>query len=80
MSNKHLIVAKMTKKERGASPDARSTYLGLRIALLVETSNAESPTYDVYNNPMSDCWPSEVKSQCGFTIHLKGRPRCFVFD
>ena len=32
-------------KKRGASPDARSTHEGLRIAQLVETSNAESPTY-----------------------------------
>ncbi len=31
-------------KKRGASPVTRSTYLGLRIALSVETSNAESPT------------------------------------
>ena len=36
------------QKKRGASPDARSTHEGLRIARIVETSNAESPTY-VYN-------------------------------
>ncbi|MDY4538416.1 MAG: hypothetical protein SPD82_03630 [Prevotella sp.] len=30
--------------KRGASPVTRSTYLGSRIALPVETSNAESPT------------------------------------
>ena len=32
-------------KKRGACPVARSTHEGLRIAQLVETSNAESPTY-----------------------------------
>ena len=36
-------IATYTKK-RGASSVARSTYLGSRIALSVETSNDESPT------------------------------------
>ena len=40
----------ITNKKRGARPDARSTLLGLRIALPVETSNVESPT------PMCDIY------------------------
>ena len=35
-------------KKRGASLVARSTHEGLRIAQLVETSNAESPTNVIY--------------------------------
>lgn len=38
------IMSYYIHKKRGASPVTRSTYLGLRIALSVETSNAESPT------------------------------------
>ena len=33
------------QQKRGASPATRSTHEGLRIAQLVETSYAESPTY-----------------------------------
>ena len=38
------VVYLIFRFKRGASPVTRSTYLGLRIALSVETSNAESPT------------------------------------
>ena len=38
------VISSRFRFKRGASPVTRSTYLGLRIALSVETSNAESPT------------------------------------
>jgi len=41
-----------TKEKRGASLLPGPRYKGLRIALSVEPSNAESPTNDAYINPI----------------------------
>ena len=59
-------------KKRGASPVPGPRSKGSRIALLVEPSNAESPTL-MYNTiaHLSDGYNN---------LHLKGRSRCFGFD
>ena len=56
-------------KKTWSQPDARSTYLGSRIALLVETSNAESPTpMNIYITlqGIEVC----TNSQCGLYINI----------
>ena len=45
-------VSKHTKEKRGASLLPGPRYKGLRIALSVEPSNAESPTNDAYSKPI----------------------------
>jgi hypothetical protein len=52
---------------------------GLRIARIVETSNAESPTLMSIYVP---CMTMVIytKTNEGVYKHPKGRPRCFVFD
>ena len=61
-----------THEKRGASsvPGPRSK--GSRIALLVEPSNAESPT-PMYVN-------IHINIKCIQILHPKGRSRCFGFD
>ena len=72
------------QKKRGASPDARSTHEGLRIAQLVETSYAESPTY-VYNIEyhylgFPAVWITDQEPIMAIYDTPMRRPRCFVFD
>ena len=71
------------QKKRGASPSLASRCKGLRIALSVETSNAESPTM-MYISNMPEHFPTTYGyRKCSKTyvyMHLIGRPRCFVFD
>ena len=55
---------------------------GLRIALIVETRNAESPTpVSIYKSPSLTIDDSIDWSQWWlYIIHLMRRSRCFVFD
>lgn len=56
----------------------RSTYLGLRIALPIETSNAENPTYDViyivfptgYNDGLHPRVESHINTLRGIPVAL----------
>ena len=68
-----------THKKRGASLSLVPRYKGLRIARIVETSNAESPTPMFVYNPPSGI----LRTRCTKSLHIKhplGRSRCFVFD
>ena len=65
-------------KKRGASPVARSTCWGLRIAQFVETSNDESPTKNEYSgNPhaIQAGRQSAIRIHYGLSINtLRGVP------
>ena len=53
---------------------------GLRIARIVETSNAESPTPMSIYFTLQDHGGLHQRPMRAVYKHPKGRPRCFVFD
>ena len=53
---------------------------GLRIARIVETSNAESPTPMSIYFTLQDLGGLHQRPMRAVYKHPKGRPRCFVFD
>ena len=71
------------QKKTWSQPVTRFTSYGLRIARLVETSNAESPTM-IYIADTPEQLPITHTDiglvQDAMYIHPTGRPRCFVFD
>ena len=75
-----LYYAYHIQKKRGASLSLVPQCKGLRIARIVETSNAESPTpMYKYTNTTPITTPSVITG-CAYIIHPKGRSRCFVLD
>ena len=78
-----VLIGSSMNTKRGACPVTRSTCWGLRIALPVETSNAESPTKNEYryspklHDRQNPCHTHTFRA---VYKHPKGRPRCLVFD
>ena len=72
-----------TKKTWSQSLSLASRVKALELPLLVETSNAESPTM-IYIATIPEQLPITHKDtrivRDAMYIHPTGRPRCFVFD